>query len=103
MDKARHNMITIDLNNGTLYHPVKSRYSSSIVYMQPASEGTGVIAGGAVRAVMEVAGISNVLSKSYNSTNPINVVRATITGLNKMKSPHMIASKRGLTIAEIYK
>ncbi|KIT51541.1 30S ribosomal protein S5, partial [Vibrio parahaemolyticus EN9701072] len=78
MEKARRNMTTIALNEGTLHHPVKGRHSGSKVYMQPAAEGTGVIAGGAMRAVLEVAGVHNVLSKAYGSTNPINIVRATI-------------------------
>ncbi len=74
MEKARRNMVTIALNEGTLHHPVKGRHSGSKVYMQPAAEGTGVIAGGAMRAVLEVAGVHNVLSKAYGSTNPINIV-----------------------------
>ena len=89
MEKARRNMTTIALNEGTLHHPVKGRHSGSKVYMQPAAEGTGVIAGGAMRAVLEVAGVHNVLSKAYGSTNPINIVRATIDALGSMKSPEM--------------
>ena len=101
MEKARRNMVTVALNEGTLHHPVKGRHSGSKVYMQPAAEGTGVIAGGAMRAVLEVAGIRNVLAKAYGSTNPINVVRATIDGLSGMNSPEMIAAKRGLSVKEI--
>ncbi|EEX94956.1 30S ribosomal protein S5 [Vibrio orientalis CIP 102891 = ATCC 33934] len=101
MEKARRNMTTIALNEGTLHHPVKGRHSGSKVYMQPAAEGTGVIAGGAMRAVLEVAGVHNVLSKAYGSTNPINIVRATIDGLSGMKSPEMVAAKRGLTVESI--
>ncbi|WP_159656986.1 30S ribosomal protein S5 [Vibrio atypicus] len=101
MEKARRNMVTIALNEGTLHHPVKGRHSGSKVYMQPAAEGTGVIAGGAMRAVLEVAGVHNVLSKAYGSTNPINIVRATIDGLSGMKSPEMVAAKRGLTVESI--
>ena len=97
MEKARRNMVTVALNEGTLHHPVKGRHSGSKVYMQPAAEGTGVIAGGAMRAVLEVAGVHNVLSKAYGSTNPINVVRATIGALVDVKSPEMVAAKRGLT------
>ncbi len=81
MEKARRNMVDVDLNGHTLQHPIKGRHSGSKVYMQPASEGTGIIAGGAMRAVLEVAGVQNVLSKCYGSTNPINVVRATINAL----------------------
>ena len=98
MEKARRNMVTVALNEGTLHHPVKGRHSGSKVYMQPAAEGTGVIAGGAMRAVLEVAGVHNVLSKAYGSTNPINVVRATIGALVDVKSPEMVAAKRGLTV-----
>ncbi|CAM3843289.1 MULTISPECIES: 30S ribosomal protein S5 [Vibrio] len=101
MEKARRNMTTIALNEGTLFHPVKGRHSGSKVYMQPAAEGTGVIAGGAMRAVLEVAGVHNVLSKAYGSTNPINIVRATIDALDSMKSPEMVAAKRGLTVESI--
>ncbi|KEY90888.1 30S ribosomal protein S5 [Candidatus Photodesmus blepharus] len=101
MEKARRNMITIALKEGTLYHAVKGRHSGSKIYMQPASEGTGVIAGGAMRAVLEVAGVHNVLAKAYGSTNPINVVRATIAGLVDVKSPEMVAAKRGLAVENI--
>lgn len=101
MEKARRNMVTVELTNGTLQHPVKGRHSGSNVYMQPASEGTGIIAGGAMRAVLEVAGVHNVLSKAYGSTNPINVVRATIKALEAMHSPEQIAAKRGLPVDQI--
>ena len=101
MEKARRNMTTIALNEGTLHHPVKGRHSGSKVYMQPAAEGTGVIAGGAMRAVLEVTGVQNVLSKAYGSTNPINIVRATIAALENMNSPESIAAKRGLSVDEI--
>ncbi|WP_054675929.1 30S ribosomal protein S5 [Photobacterium sp. JCM 19050] len=101
MEKARRNMVTIALNDGTLFHPVKGVHTGSKVYMQPASEGTGIIAGGAMRAVLEVAGVRNVLSKAYGSTNPINIVRATIDALGGMKSPEMVAAKRGLPVNEI--
>jgi len=101
MEKARRNMVTIALNEGTLHHAVKGRHSGSKVYMQPAAEGTGVIAGGAMRAVLEVAGVHNVLAKAYGSTNPINVVRATVAGLVDVKSPEMVAAKRGLTVEAI--
>ena len=101
MEKARRNMVTVDLNGHTLQHPIKGRHSGSKVYMQPASEGTGIIAGGAMRAVLEVAGVQNVLSKCYGSTNPINVVRATVNALTEMNSPAGIAAKRGLSVEEI--
>ncbi|GLQ73375.1 30S ribosomal protein S5 [Vibrio sp. vnigr-6D03] len=101
MEKARRNMVTVALNDGTLHHAVKGRHTGSKVYMQPAAEGTGIIAGGAMRAVLEVVGVHNVLAKAYGSTNPINIVRATIDGLSGMKSPEMVAAKRGLTVESI--
>ena len=101
MEAARRNMINVDLNGDTLQYPVKARHGASKVYMQPASEGTGVIAGGAMRAVLEVAGVHNVLAKCYGSTNPVNVVQATFKGLRDMRSPEGIAAKRGKTVEEI--
>lgn len=101
MEKARHNMINVVLNSGTLQHPIIGSYTGSRVFMQPASAGTGIIAGGAMRAVLDVAGVHNVLAKTYGSTNPINVVRATINALISMKSPEVIAAKRGKSIAGI--
>ena len=101
MDEARRNMNTVVLNGHTLQHPVTSRYGAAKVYMQPASEGTGVIAGGAMRAVFDVVGVHNVLAKSIGSTNPLNVVRATIKGLTDMNNPEAVAAKRGKTVAEI--
>jgi len=101
MEKARANLITVSLKNGTLQYPLKACHGAAKVYMQPASEGTGVIAGGAMRAVFEAVGVHNVLAKCNGSRNPINLVRATISGLKNMKSPEDIASKRGKTIEEI--
>jgi small subunit ribosomal protein S5 len=101
MEKARRNMVTIDLHGTTLQHAVKGKHSGSQVYMQPASDGTGIIAGGAMRAVLEVAGVQNVLSKCYGSTNPINIVRATFNALQGMNTPRGIAAKRGLSVKEI--
>jgi small subunit ribosomal protein S5 len=101
MESARRNMITVDLKGTTIQYPTKANHGASKVYMQPASEGTGVIAGGAMRAVLEVAGVQNVLSKCYGSTNPINVVRATINALTEMNSPAGVAAKRGLSVEEI--
>jgi len=101
MEKARRNLVTVDLKGTTLQHAIKGRHSGSKVYMQPASEGTGIIAGGAMRAVLEVAGVQNVLSKAYGSTNPINVVRATVSALANMKSPATVAAKRGKSVADI--
>lgn len=101
MEAARRNMITVQLDGSTLQYPVTARHGASKVYMQPASEGTGVIAGGAMRSVLELAGIQNVLAKCYGSTNPVNVVRATFNGLKQMKSPEEVAAKRGLSVEEI--
>lgn len=102
MDEARKNMQTVVLNSHTLQHPLTARYGAAKVFMQPASEGTGVIAGGAMRAVFDVVGVHNVLAKTIGSTNPLNVVRATIKGLTDMHNPKAIAAKRGKkTVAEI--
>jgi small subunit ribosomal protein S5 len=101
MEKARRNMVTVSLRDGTLWHAVKSSHAGSRIYMQPASEGTGVIAGGTMRAVLEAAGVHNVLCKSYGSTNPVNVVRATFDALQNMRSPESVAAKRGKTVEEI--
>lgn len=101
MDKARKNMRGVPLNGVTLQYPVTSRHGAACVFMQPASEGTGIIAGGAMRAVFEVVGVKDVLAKCIGSRNPINVVRATIRGLSTMKSPDYQAAKRGKTVDEI--
>jgi len=101
MEAARRNMITVSLDGNTLQYPIKAKHGASKVYMQPASEGTGIIAGGAMRAVLELAGIQNVLAKCYGSTNPVNVVRATFNGLRDMRSPEDIAGKRGKSVEEI--
>jgi len=101
MEKARRDMVTISLKNGTLWHPLKSTHSGSKIYMQPASEGTGIIAGGAMRAVLETVGVRNVLAKSVGSNAPVNLVRATIKGLKAMHSPESIAAKRGKSVDEI--
>lgn len=101
MEKARKNMISVNLREGTLWHAVKARHAGSRVYMQPASEGTGVIAGGAMRAVCEAVGIHNVLAKSVGSNNPINLVRATMKGLLSMQSPESVAAKRGKPVEDI--
>ena len=101
MDEARKNMKTVALKGDTLQHAVKSSHGAAKVFMQPASEGTGVIAGGAMRAVFDAVGVHNVLAKSNGSTNPLNVVRATIKGLTDMNNPEAIAAKRGKTVEEI--
>ena len=101
MDQARKTMISVDLNQGTLWHPVKSGHGAARVFMQPASEGTGVIAGGAMRAVFEAVGVKDVLAKAIGSRNPINLVRATVKGLTSIQSPACIAAKRGKKVEEI--
>src|SRR5215217_3687054 len=101
MEEARRKMVKVSLKNGTLQHMVVGRHGAARVYMQPASEGTGIIAGGPVRAVLEVMGVTNILSKCLGSTNPYNVVRATINGLTAMNTPAGIAAKRGKSVEEI--
>ncbi len=101
MQSARKSMIDVNLTNETLQYAKKGRHGATYVYMQPASEGTGIIAGGAMRAVFECAGVRNVLAKSYGSRNPINVVRATINALKEIHSPQQIAAKRGKKVKEI--
>lgn len=101
LEAAKRNMITVELNGATLHHPIKARHGASKVLMQPASEGTGVIAGGAMRAVLEVAGVKDVLTKCYGSTNTANVVRATFNGLRDMSTPEKMAAKRGKSVDEI--
>ena len=101
MAQARKSMVTVALKNNTLFYPVKGIHGATRVFMQPASEGTGVIAGGGMRAVLECAGVRNVLAKSYGSRNPINVVRATVKALAEVRSPEDIAAKRGKSIEEI--
>lgn len=102
MERARRNMVAVPLDeNNTLHYSINARHGAAKVYMQPASEGTGIIAGGPMRAVFECVGIHNVLAKSNGSTNPVNVVRATIKGLISMTSPEQVASKRGKTLEEI--
>lgn len=101
LEAAKRNMITVELNGSTLFHPIKARHGASKVLMHPASEGTGVIAGGAMRAVLEVAGVKDVLTKCYGSTNTANVVRATFNGLRDMSTPEQMAAKRGKSVDEI--
>jgi small subunit ribosomal protein S5 len=101
MQAARKNLTRVHLQKDTLQYEMEGRHGATRVFMQPASDGTGVIAGGAMRAVFECAGVRNVLAKSYGSRNPINVVRATFNALVGMRSPEQIAAKRGKTVEEI--
>ncbi|MCS5709377.1 30S ribosomal protein S5 [Candidatus Berkiella cookevillensis] len=101
MENAKRNLITIPMKGDTLHHTIISEHGASKVLMKPASDGTGLIAGGAMRAIFEVAGLHNILAKCYGSTNPVNVVRATMKGLKNSYSPSTIADKRGKTVEEI--
>jgi len=101
MDEARRKLVKISLKGGTLQHAVVGRHGAARVYMQPASDGTGIIAGGPMRAVFEVLGVTNVLAKIIGSTNPYNVVRATLNGLQAMNSPADVAAKRGKSVEEV--
>jgi len=101
MESARKNMQKVQLKGHTLQHALVGRHGAARVYMQPASEGTGIIAGGAMRAVFEVCGVHNVLAKCIGTNNPINVVRATVQGLVDMADPESVALKRGKTVEEI--
>ncbi len=101
MEAARRNMVDVDLNGSTIWYAVTERHGASKIYMQPASEGTGVIAGGTMRALLEAAGVHNVLAKCYGSTNPVNVIRATFEALKSIQSPDAVAAKRGKTLEEI--
>ncbi len=102
MEQGRRNMVKVAINeNGTLQHPVKGYFGATKVVMLPASEGTGLIAGGAVRSVCEVLGLRNVLSKCIGSRNPINVVRATLKALMCMKTVEQVAAKRGIKISDL--
>lgn len=101
MEQARRNMVTVKLNEATLQHATMGRHGAAKVYMQPASPGTGIIAGGAMRAVFEVLGVQDVLAKCIGSPNPVNVVRATIQGLDEMTDPEYVAAKRGKKVSDI--
>ena len=101
MENARRNMIDVKLKGNTLQYPIMATHGAAKVHMQPASEGTGIIAGGAMRAVFEVVGVQNVLAKCIGTNNPVNVVRATFRGLEQMTDAESVAAKRGKTVEEI--
>lgn len=101
MENARKNMIRVPLDGGTLHYPITARHGAAKVHMQPASEGTGIIAGGPMRAVFEVLGVRDVLAKCIGSPNPINVIRATIHGLQNVSDPEHTAARRGMTVAQM--
>ena len=101
IEAAKKNLIRVPLINNTLPHPLVGEYGAGRVLMKPASEGTGVIAGGAVRAIMECAGISDILTKSLGSTNPHNMVRAAMDGLRQLITVEQVARERGIEVSEI--
>ena len=102
VEDAKKNMITVALKNGTIPHPMLGIYGAGKVIMKPAAEGTGIKAGGPVRAVLALAGIRNILTKSLGSSNPINMVRATMDGLSKLENAETVAARRGKSLDEIY-
>jgi small subunit ribosomal protein S5 len=101
MERARRGMARIPLKNGTVHHLVEGKHGASRVLLSPAADGTGVIAGGPMRAVFDVMGVRNVVAKSHGSTNPYNLVRATLNALGKLRTPSEIAAKRGKSVEEI--
>jgi small subunit ribosomal protein S5 len=101
MESARRKMVKVSLKNGTLHHAVEGRHGATKVFMQPAADGTGIIAGGPMRAVFEVVGVTNVLAKCHGSTNPYNLVRATLNALEAISTAAEIAAKRGMTVEQI--
>ena len=103
VEDAKKNLVRIPLHKSTLPHEQKGKHSGAKVYLKPASEGTGVIAGGAVRSVLESLGVQDVLSKSQGSSNPHNVVKATFDALLRLKNAHTIAKNRGITLEKLYK
>lgn len=102
IDDAKKNLVKVPVKNGTLPHDVIGKYGGGFVLMKPASTGTGVIAGGAMRAVLESAGIKDVLAKSKGSSNPHNVVKATFDGLSKLRDPFSIAQLRGVSLTKVF-
>ncbi len=102
MESARRNMIKVQLRNGTIQHNVVGEHGAAYVIMAPAPAGTGVIAGGPMRAVFEVMGVTDIVTKSHGSTNPYNMVRATLDALKRCSTPAEVAAKRGKTVEEIF-
>ena len=99
---AEKNLVTVPIHNGTIPHEVLGKFGAGIVLMKPASDGTGVIAGGAMRAVLEIAGVHNVLAKSKGSSNPHNVIKATINALQQLRDPKMVAKQRGVSVDKVF-
>ncbi len=102
VDDAKKNLVQFNIHNGTIPHEVKGKYGAGKVLIKPAADGTGVIAGGAMRAVLEIAGVQNVLSKSQGSSNPHNVVKATVDALSKLRSPMEVARQRGIRMDKLF-
>jgi small subunit ribosomal protein S5 len=102
MEEARRNMLKVSLKNGTLHHQVVGRHGAASVMMAPAPKGTGIIAGGPMRAIFEVMGITDIVAKSHGSTNPYNMVRATLDALNNCSTPAAVAAKRGKSVEELF-
>ena len=101
-DNAKKNLVRIPINKGTIPHEIKAKYGAGKVFLKPASPGTGVIAGGPVRAIMEAVGVQDILTKSIGSANPHNVVKATMKALKSLMNVSMVARKRGITIKEVF-
>ena len=101
MEAARRNMVKVSLKNGSIHHNVRGEHGAAKVLMAPAPAGTGIIAGGPMRAVFEVVGVTNILAKCHGSTNPYNIVRATLDALEKSSAPADIAAKRGMTVEQL--
>ena len=102
IDDAKKNLIRVPVLNGTIPHPMEAKYSGSLVFMKPAAPGTGVIAGGAMRAVLETVGVKNVLAKSKGSSNPHSVVKATIKALSQLRDPYTVAQVRGVGLEQVF-
>lgn len=102
IDDAKKNVIKVPIHKGTIPHEQKGKYGAGRVFIKPASDGTGVIAGGGMRAVLEMAGVQNVLAKSIGSSNPHNVIKATIDALSKMRSPQVVAKQRGISLQKVF-
>ncbi len=102
MEQARRNMVKVSLKNGTVYHTVFGEHGAARVMLAPAPAGTGIIAGGPMRAVFEMMGVTDIVAKSFGSSNPYNMVRATFDALNKSTTPSAVAAKRGLSVEEIF-